>query len=36
VVVVTIPTLGDDYIENYAVKLFEEWGIGKKDVDKSD
>lgn len=33
ITVVTIPTLGDDYIENYAVKLFEEWGIGKGDVD---
>lgn len=33
IVVVIIPTLGDDYIENYAVKLFEEWGIGKKDSD---
>lgn len=33
IVVVTIPTLGGDYIENYAVKLFEEWGIGKKDAD---
>lgn len=26
--VVTIPNLGGDYIENYALKLFEEWGIG--------
>ncbi len=33
VVVVTIPTLGGDYIENYAVKLFEEWGIGKANAD---
>ncbi|MDO8579358.1 MAG: TPM domain-containing protein [bacterium] len=27
--VVTIPSLGDETIETYAVKLFEEWGIGK-------
>ncbi|MDD5165606.1 MAG: TPM domain-containing protein [Candidatus Pacebacteria bacterium] len=26
--VVTIPGLGDETIETYAVKLFEEWGIG--------
>ena len=28
--IVTVPTLGGDTIENYAVKLFEEWGIGQK------
>jgi uncharacterized protein len=28
VTIVTVPTIGDDYIEHYAVKLFEEWGIG--------
>jgi uncharacterized protein len=33
IVVVTVPNLGGDYIENYAVKLFEEWGIGKADKD---
>ncbi len=33
IAVVTVPTIGDDYIENYAVKLFEEWGIGKKGKD---
>lgn len=33
VVVVTIPTLGDETIETYAVKLFEEWGIGNKEED---
>lgn len=33
VVVVTIATLGDDYIENYALKLFEEWKIGKEGAD---
>ena len=33
VTVVTIPSLDGDYIENYAEKLFKEWGIGKKDVD---
>ena len=31
VVVVTIKTLGDDtYLEDYAVRLYEKWGIGKK------
>lgn len=33
VVVVTISSLQGDYIENYAVKLFEEWGIGDKEKD---
>ncbi|MFM2414356.1 MAG: hypothetical protein RI911_49 [Candidatus Parcubacteria bacterium] len=33
IAVVTVQTLGDDYIEHYAVKLFEEWGIGTKDKD---
>ncbi|MDB5244274.1 MAG: hypothetical protein JWN18_144 [Parcubacteria group bacterium] len=33
ITVVTIPNMGGDYIENYAVKLFEEWGIGKKAKD---
>lgn len=31
--VVTIPDLQNDTIENFAVKLFEEWGIGKKGAD---
>ncbi|MCX6788259.1 MAG: TPM domain-containing protein [bacterium] len=31
--VVTIPSLEGDYIENYAVKLFEEWKIGKQGKD---
>lgn len=31
--VVTIPALGDETIETYAVKLFEEWGIGKAKQD---
>lgn len=31
--VVTVASLGGDSIENYAVKLFEEWGIGDKDLD---
>lgn len=32
--VVTVPTAGgDETIETYAVKLFEEWGIGKADLD---
>jgi uncharacterized protein len=33
VVVATVTSLGGDTIENYAVKLFEEWGIGDKDLD---
>jgi uncharacterized protein len=31
--VVTVPTLEDETVESYAVKLFEEWGIGKKGKD---
>lgn len=31
--VVTIPNLGGDTIENFAVKLFQDWGIGKKNKD---
>ncbi len=30
IAVVTVPTLGGETVENYAVKLFEEWGIGQK------
>jgi uncharacterized protein len=33
IVVVTVPTIGDEYIEQYAVKLFEEWGIGSQEED---
>ncbi len=33
IAVVTVPNLGGDYIENYAVKLFAEWGIGTKNKD---
>lgn len=33
IAVVTVPSLGGDTIEGYAIRLFEEWGIGKKDVD---
>lgn len=33
VAVVTVNSLGDETVETYAVKLFEEWGIGKKDKD---
>ncbi len=33
IAVVTIPDLGGDSIENFAVKLFEDWKIGKKDAD---
>lgn len=33
VVVATIPSLGNETVETYAVKLFEEWGIGQKGKD---
>lgn len=33
ITVVTVPNMGGDYIENYAVKLFAEWGIGTKAKD---
>lgn len=33
VTVVTVPNMGGDYIENFTVKLFEEWKIGKADTD---
>lgn len=31
---VTIPTLGDNYLEDYATRLYETWGLGKKGEDK--
>ena len=34
IVVVTVDSMGDNYIEDYAVRLFETWGIGKKGEDK--
>ena len=34
VVDVTIETLGDNYLEDYATRLYETWGIGKKGEDK--
>jgi uncharacterized protein len=33
ITIVTIQNLGDDTIENYAVKLFEDWKIGKANND---
>lgn len=33
IAVVTINSLEGDVIENFAVELFAEWGIGKKDLD---
>lgn len=33
IAVVTVPDLGGDYIENFAVKLFEEWKIGSSKRD---
>ena len=33
IAVLTIPTLGEDNIEQYAVRVFEQWKLGKKDKD---
>lgn len=33
IAVVTVKNLGGDYIENYAVQLFKEWGIGNAKQD---
>jgi len=33
IAVVTVFSLNGDTIEDYAARLFEQWGIGKKDVD---
>lgn len=33
ITVVTVPDLGGDTVDNFAVKLFEEWGIGQKGKD---
>lgn len=33
IAVLTIPTLGEDSIEPYAIKVFEAWKLGKKDKD---
>lgn len=33
IAVVTVPNLGDDYLENYAEELFARWGIGKAQHD---
>ena len=33
IAVAIVPSMGGDYVENYAVKLFEEWGVGGKDRD---
>ncbi|MCX6715420.1 MAG: YgcG family protein [Candidatus Taylorbacteria bacterium] len=33
VAVVTVPSLDDETVETYAVKLFAEWGIGNKEKD---
>ena len=33
IAVAIIPNMKGDYIENFADKLFEEWGIGKEDKD---
>lgn len=34
VVDVTVPSLGDNYLEDYATQLYETWGIGKTGEDK--
>ncbi|MEN9560847.1 MAG: hypothetical protein RIQ56_120, partial [Candidatus Parcubacteria bacterium] len=31
IAVVTIPSMEGDYVENFAAKLFEEWGIGNRE-----
>lgn len=33
ITIVTVSSLGDETVNSYAVKLFEEWGIGKRDKD---
>lgn len=33
IAVAIIPTLGDDYIENFATRLFKDWGVGSKTSD---
>ncbi len=33
VAVVTVPSLGDETIESYSIRLAEEWKVGKKDKD---
>jgi uncharacterized protein len=33
IAVAIVPDMGGDYIENYAVQLFKEWGVGKRDKD---
>lgn len=33
IAVAIVPSMGGDYIENYAVRLFAEWGIGKAKQD---
>lgn len=33
IAVVTVPDMDGEYVENYAVKLFEEWGIGGAEKD---
>lgn len=33
VAIVTVPSLGGDTVENFATKLFEEWGIGSAEKD---
>jgi uncharacterized protein len=34
VVVATVPTVGDRVVDDYATRLYESWGIGKKGEDK--
>ncbi len=34
VVVATVPTVGDTTVDDYATRLYESWGIGKKGEDK--
>jgi len=33
IAVLTTPDFGNTYLEDYAVKVFEKWGLGKEDLD---
>src|SRR3569833_2800292 len=30
IAIVTVPTIGDDAIEDYAMKILRDWGVGNK------
>src|SRR5690625_5678425 len=31
--VLTIPELGDEDLESYALRVFEQWGVGRRSID---